>query len=68
LIESYSEAYKKLKKAEMTSDINTDTDDKAQRKVRAKKQSNTDDDESDCCNYQSSLLPYPKALITYMSK
>ncbi|XP_067207273.1 uncharacterized protein [Linepithema humile] len=60
IYESYSEACKKLKKAEMTSDVNTDTD-KTKRKVRARKQSNTDDDESDCSNYQSCLPPYPKA-------
>jgi len=69
LIESYSEARNKLKKAE-TSDINTDTDDRAQRKFRAKKQINTtDNDESDSSsNYQSYLPPYPKAPMVYSSK
>lgn len=59
LIESYSEARKKLKKAEMTSDVNTDIDDKTQRKVRAKKQIYTDN-ESDCSNNQSCLPSFPK--------
>lgn len=53
----------------MNSDINTDTDDKAQKKIRAKKQTNSDDDESDCSStYQSCLPPYPKAPIIHTSK
>ncbi|XP_036144426.1 uncharacterized protein LOC118646174 isoform X2 [Monomorium pharaonis] len=68
LSETYSEACQKLKKPETISDINTDTDDKAQRKVRAKRQNNTDDDESDSSNYQSSLPPYPKAPVSRTSK
>ncbi|XP_011858190.1 PREDICTED: uncharacterized protein LOC105555732 [Vollenhovia emeryi] len=61
IYETYSEAYNKLKKAEMNSDINTDTDDKTQRKVRARKQITDDDESDDGSNYQSCLPPYPKA-------
>ncbi|XP_050465072.1 uncharacterized protein LOC126858637 [Cataglyphis hispanica] len=49
----------------MNSDINTDTDDKAQRKIRARKQIDIDDDESDDDHDSDPLrLPsYPKAPI-----
>lgn len=35
-LDSYNEARSKVKKAEMNSDVNTDIDDKTQRKVRAR--------------------------------
>ncbi|KAL6446802.1 hypothetical protein ACFW04_001321 [Cataglyphis niger] len=70
IYDSYSEARNKLKKAEMNSDINTDTDDKAQRKIRARKQIDTDDDESDDDHDSDPLcLPsYPKAPVVVYTR
>ncbi|XP_077273268.1 uncharacterized protein LOC143903504 isoform X2 [Temnothorax americanus] len=69
IYESYSDACNKLKKAEMNSDVNTDIDDKAQRKTRAKKKTYTDksSDTSDYKDYQSRLAPLPKAPVVHMN-
>lgn len=80
MIDFYSEARAKLKKSETTSDINTDIDDKAQRKNKAKRQTpsketnifynnNEDNDDSDSSNnYRPNLPPYPKAPTVLSSK
>ncbi|XP_011699568.1 PREDICTED: uncharacterized protein LOC105456902 [Wasmannia auropunctata] len=63
--DSYDDARKKLKKAEMHSDINTDTDDKTRRKIRAKKSVHI---ESDSTDSESCLPPFPKVPKIHTSK
>lgn len=52
----------------MHSDINTDNDDKAYRKVRARKAIDTDDNESDYNDHETCLPPYPKQPPVHGSK
>ncbi|XP_039302881.1 uncharacterized protein LOC113005331 isoform X2 [Solenopsis invicta] len=71
IYESYSEARSKLKKAEIISDINTDTDEKTQRKIKAKRTINNDDDNEsggDDSDYETCLPPYPKPPINTNKK
>ena len=44
----------------MTSDVNTDVDDKEQRKVKAKKHYTNDEESNYNLDYQSCLSPFPK--------
>lgn len=52
----------------MYSDINTDTDEKAHRKIRARKVIDTDEDKESDSDNETCLPPYPKVPPVRKSK